>query len=98
MLMVLTGGSVYSNNITGGGISDINPNDVESISVLKGPNAAALYGSRAGNGVLITTKKGSSEKGLELLLILIQLSILPWGCLNSKMFMDKVQLEMQQLL
>ncbi len=60
-----SGGSVYNNNITGGGISDINPNDVESISVLKGPNAAALYGSRAGNGViLITTKKGSSEKGL----------------------------------
>jgi len=55
-----SGGSVYNNNITGGGISDINPNDVESITVLKGPNAAALYGSRAGNGViLVTTKKGS---------------------------------------
>ncbi|MEL0184224.1 MAG: carboxypeptidase-like regulatory domain-containing protein, partial [Bacteroidota bacterium] len=40
-----SGGSVYNNNITGGGISDINPNDVESITVLKGPNAAALYGS-----------------------------------------------------
>ena len=39
---------------------DINPNDVESITVLKGPNAAALYGSRAGNGViLVTTKKGA---------------------------------------
>ena len=59
------GGSVYNNDVTGGGISDINPNDVESISVLKGPNAAALYGSRAGNGViLITTKKGSTVKGL----------------------------------
>jgi len=57
-----SGGSVYNNAITGGGITDINPSDVESISVLKGPNAAALYGSRAGNGViLITTKKGSSE-------------------------------------
>ncbi len=44
----------------GNGASDINPDDVESISVLKGPNAAALYGSRAANGViLITTKSGS---------------------------------------
>lgn len=43
---------------------DINPDDIESISVLKGPNAAALYGSRAGNGViLITTKKGSKKDG-----------------------------------
>ena len=48
----------------GGSAVDINPNDIESISVLKGPNAAALYGSRAGNGViLITTKKGSKSKG-----------------------------------
>lgn len=46
---------------TSGGIADINPEDIESISVLKGPNAAALYGSRAGNGViLITTKKGKA--------------------------------------
>lgn len=46
-------------------ISDINPNDIESISVLKGPSAAALYGSRAGNGVvLITTKSGKRSKGL----------------------------------
>ncbi|MBP3257764.1 MAG: SusC/RagA family TonB-linked outer membrane protein [Bacteroidales bacterium] len=42
-----------------GGAFDLNPEDIESISVLKGPTAAALYGSRAGNGViLITTKKG----------------------------------------
>ena len=39
--------------------SDINPNDIESVEVLKGPAAAAIYGSRAGQGVvLITTKKG----------------------------------------
>ena len=57
-----SGGSEYNNIITGGGITDVNPNDVESVSILKGPNAAALYGARAGNGViLITTKKGSSE-------------------------------------
>ena len=54
-----SGGSIWENKILGGGLTDINPNDVESISVLKGPNASALYGSRAGNGViLITTKKG----------------------------------------
>ncbi len=41
------------------GAFDINPEDIESVSVLKGATAAALYGSRAGNGViLITTKKG----------------------------------------
>ena len=40
------------------------PDDIESMSVLKGPAAAALYGSRAGNGVvMITTKKGSQNKG-----------------------------------
>ena len=44
-----------------GGAFDLNPEDIESISVLKGPTAAALYGSRAGNGViLITTKKGGN--------------------------------------
>lgn len=48
----------------GSGISDISPDDIESMSVLKGPAAAALYGSRAGNGVvMITTKKGSTNKG-----------------------------------
>lgn len=46
-------------------ISDLNPNDIESMSILKGPSAAALYGSRAGNGVvLITTKSGKKSKGL----------------------------------
>lgn len=44
-------------------ISDINTEDIESISVLKGPNAAALYGSRAANGVIIiNTKKGRAGK------------------------------------
>ena len=55
----------YSSYVTGGGITDVNSNDIESISVLKGPNASALYGSRAGNGViLITTKTGSKAEGL----------------------------------
>jgi TonB-linked SusC/RagA family outer membrane protein len=46
--------------------NDINPDDIESVSVLKGPTAAALYGSRAANGViLITTKKAKAgKKGL----------------------------------
>ena len=47
----------------GNASSDINPDDVESISILKGAAASALYGSRAANGViLITTKKGSKNK------------------------------------
>ncbi|GHB56163.1 SusC/RagA family TonB-linked outer membrane protein [Persicitalea jodogahamensis] len=49
----------------GGGISEINPDDIKEMSVLKGPNAAALYGSRAANGViLVTTKNGQGTKGL----------------------------------
>ena len=48
----------------GNAAADVDPNDIESISVLKGSNAAALYGSRASNGViLITTKSGSQKKG-----------------------------------
>jgi len=48
----------------GNAASDINPSDVENISVLKGASAAALYGSRAVNGVvLITTKSGKSRQG-----------------------------------
>jgi TonB-linked SusC/RagA family outer membrane protein len=46
-------------------ISDLNPDDIESLNVLKGPNAAALYGSRAAAGVLvIKTKTGKGAKGL----------------------------------
>jgi len=50
----------------GNGISDINPDDIESITVLKGPGATALYGSRAANGaLLITTKSGArKDKGI----------------------------------
>lgn len=57
--------ATYYGGVDRGGSSvDINPEDIESISVLKGPNAAALYGSRAGNGViLVTTKKGSKKDG-----------------------------------
>ena len=49
----------------GNAVSDINPEDIESVTILKGPSAAALYGSRAGSGVvLITTKNGKKNKGL----------------------------------
>lgn len=49
----------------GNAASDINPDDIESINVLKGAAATALYGSRASNGVvMITTKKGSAKKGI----------------------------------
>ena len=66
----LTGNS-RDNNTGRGGVDfgnaamDINPNDIESVSVLKGAAASALYGSRASNGViLITTKKGKAQEGL----------------------------------
>lgn len=49
----------------GNGASDINPEDIESVTVLKGPAATALYGSRAANGaIVITTKSGRTTKGI----------------------------------
>lgn len=49
----------------GNAAGELDPNDIESITVLKGPNAAALYGSRAANGVvLITTKSGKGTQGV----------------------------------
>lgn len=60
-----TPGERSDNQRYGGGISEIDPNNIAEMSVLKGPNAAALYGSRAANGViLITTKSGKGTKGL----------------------------------
>ncbi|MGN6401325.1 MAG: SusC/RagA family TonB-linked outer membrane protein [Flavisolibacter sp.] len=64
-LIVIDGVPVESNGISGTGnlLSTINPNDIESVSVLKDASATALYGSRASNGVLIiTTKKGVKGK------------------------------------
>lgn len=56
---------VWGGSDQGDGMSSINPDDIASMTVLKGASAAALYGSRAANGViLITTKKGSGRKGL----------------------------------
>ncbi|MBV9988100.1 MAG: SusC/RagA family TonB-linked outer membrane protein [Chitinophagaceae bacterium] len=54
-----SGGGTY-----GSGLGNLDPNDIESINILKGAAAASLYGSRAANGVLlITTKSGSPKKG-----------------------------------
>lgn len=74
--LIVVDGVPYSNNVVntsnpfsgggtyGSGINNIDPNDIESISVLKGAAAASLYGSRAASGVvLITTKSGSPKKG-----------------------------------
>jgi len=69
-----TGSALFSNSNSkdasapkdwGSPINLINPQDIESISVLKGPTAAALYGGKGANGViLITTKKGAKKQGL----------------------------------
>ncbi|MFV0593256.1 MAG: SusC/RagA family TonB-linked outer membrane protein [Draconibacterium sp.] len=69
-LIVVNGVVVSTNKVNttqsidvGNYMSSINPDDIESISILKGASAAALYGSRAGNGViLITTKSGAGAK------------------------------------
>lgn len=61
---VLGSGDAFGGIDYGDGLAGINPDDIESISVLKGNAAAALYGSRASNGViLVTTKSGKSAKG-----------------------------------
>lgn len=74
--LIVVDGVPYSNNLvsttssfTGGGtygsgFGNLDPNDIESINILKGAAAASLYGSRAANGVLlITTKSGNPKKG-----------------------------------
>jgi TonB-dependent SusC/RagA subfamily outer membrane receptor len=60
----------------GNGASDFNPEDIESVSVLKGPAATALYGSRAANGaVIITTKSGRKSKGIG---VTVNSSVVDW--------------------
>src|SRR5688572_23648758 len=74
--LIVVDGVPYSNNLVnttspfsgggtyGSGFGDLDPNDIETINILKGAAAAALYGSRAANGVLlITTKSGAPRKG-----------------------------------
>lgn len=58
-----TDGTGFGGSTSGEGISSFNPEDIESISVLTGPSAAALYGASAANGVIIiNTKKGAEGK------------------------------------
>jgi len=58
-----TAGSDFGSVQGSDGASNINPDDIESVTVLKGASAAALYGSEAGNGVIvITTKKGKKDR------------------------------------
>lgn len=64
-LIVIDGVPVDNSTIEGGGnvIGAINPNDIETFTILKDASATAIYGSRASNGVIvITTKKGTSNK------------------------------------
>jgi len=49
----------------GNAIADLDPETIESVSILKGPSAAALYGTRAGNGVVLITTKKAKEKGMK---------------------------------
>ncbi len=61
---VTTGDNLNYNTDMGTGLNAVNPNDIESMTVLKGAAATALYGSRAANGVImITTKSGSNTNG-----------------------------------
>jgi TonB-linked SusC/RagA family outer membrane protein len=56
---------LWGGNDGGDGLTGINPDDIENISVLKGATASALYGARAANGViLVTTKSGKARKGI----------------------------------
>ncbi len=74
----------------GDGISNINPDDVESMTVLTGASAAALYGSDAANGaVIITTKKGRSGKG-------VGISVSSSALLENPMLQPKFQNEYGQ--
>ena len=67
----------------GNGISDLNPQDIESITVLKGPSAAALYGTRAGNGVvLITTKTAKKNQGMRVSVVSNTVFDIPFRFLN----------------
>src|SRR6187401_492199 len=74
--LIVVDGIPYSNNLVntsnpfsgggtyGSGFGDLDPNDIETINILKGAAAAALYGPRAANGVLVmTTKSGNPRKG-----------------------------------
>ena len=63
---LVTSSQTSAGGAYGNGLANLDPNDIESISILKGAAAAALYGSRASRGVVvITTKSGSGKKGVK---------------------------------
>ena len=71
---VLGGDNDGGNRDSGDGISNLNPDDIESMSILKGASAAALYGAQAANGViLITTKKG--KEGMQRIIFSSNLTV-----------------------
>ena len=87
----------------GNGASDINPDDIASVNVLKGAAATALYGSRAANGaIIITTKKGKKNQGLGVTITLLLLLVIMTKTLfqNSKknMVKDTVLIMVQVLV
>jgi TonB-linked SusC/RagA family outer membrane protein len=77
--------------VIGGDIQNFSPDEIESISVMKGANAAALYGARAANGaIIITTKSGAKAKGG----VTVNLNLSYLG--SSAIFLDKMQNEYGQ--
>src|SRR5690606_3430585 len=78
--------------IFGGNISDINPNDVESVSVLKDATSASLYGSRAATGVIVITTKrgkaGSSNLNLNVNLGSFSRGIAEYDKVDARDFME----------
>jgi len=69
----------------GNAISDLDPESIENISILKGPSAAALYGTRAGNGVvLITTKKAKQNQQMKVSVTSNTVFDIPWRYVNTQ--------------
>ena len=76
-------------------LNGVNPNDIESMEVLKDAASAAIYGARASNGViLVTTKKGSVSKGPEIVFDVqmgVQSPATKWDILNSREFLSYIR-------
>ena len=75
----------------GNGAADINPSDIENMTILKGGNASALYGSRGANGVILITTKSGSKKGFNVEWRIQPHSAGRWYCLLSRMITDKAE-------
>ncbi len=81
-------------------LGDINPNDIESIEVLKDAASAGIYGARASNGViLVTTKKGSAHQGAQITYDMQVGQLSParnWDLMNSEEFLTQVRLALSE--